>query len=83
MGSNEEYLDKLLQSVTTGEKTDTVEEHKYSEDMTDDELLASLIEMYSDELAEFKTEEIIHKEESDAKEATEEISVPEEVQAET
>ena len=83
MGSNEEYLDKLLQSVTTGEKTDTVEEHKYSEDMTDDELLASLIEMYSDELAEFKTEEIIHKEESDAKEATEEISIPEEVQAET
>ena len=83
MGSNEEYLDKLLQSVTTGDKTDTVEEHKYSEDMTDDELLASLIEMYSDELAEFKTEEIIHKEESDAKEATEEISVPEEVQAET
>lgn len=83
MGSNEEYLDKLLQSVTTGDKTDTVEEHKYSEDMTDDELLASLIEMYSEELAEFKTEEIIHKEESDVKETAEEISIPEEVQAET
>ena len=83
MGSNEEYLDKLLQSVTTGDKTDTVEEHKYSEDMTDDELLASLIEMYSEELAEFKTEEIIHKEESDEKETAEEISIPEEVQAET
>ena len=49
-----------------GKFVNTVEEHKYSEDMTDDELLASLIEMYSDELAEFKTEEIIHKEESES-----------------
>lgn len=65
MGSNEEYLDKLLQSVTNGETLETVEEHKYSEDMTDEELLASLVEMYSDELAEFKTEEIIHQEEAD------------------
>ncbi len=64
MGSNEEYLDKLLQSVAKDEKDVTVEEHEYSQDMTDEELLASLIDMYSDELAEFKTEEIIHKDEN-------------------
>ena len=68
MGSNEEYLDKLLQSVTKDEKPVAAEEHEYSQDMTDDELLASLIEMYSEELAEFKTEEIIHKDENDISE---------------
>lgn len=63
MGSNEEYLDKLLQSVSNESKPVVHDGKEYSEDMTDDELLASLIDMYSDELAEFKTEEIIHKEE--------------------
>lgn len=83
MGTNEEYLDKLLQSVTNGEKSAAVQEPKYKEDMTDDELLASLIEMYSDELAEFKTEEIIHNDESDVK-ATETIEeTPNETSTET
>ena len=64
MGSNEEYLDKLLQSVTNDEKP--VEEiHEYSVDMTDEELLASLVEMYSEELADFKETEIIHKEDAE------------------
>ena len=64
MGSNEEYLDKLLQSVTNDEKP--VEEiHEYSVDMTDEELLASLVEMYSEELADFIEEEIIHKEQTE------------------
>ncbi len=61
MGSNEEYLDKLLQSVTDEKKDIPEQKTEYSEDMTDEELLASLIDMYSDELAEFKTEEIIHR----------------------
>lgn len=64
MGSNEEYLDKLLQSVTKEEHPAETHEHEYSQDMTDDELLASLIEMYSEELAEFKEAEIIHKDEN-------------------
>lgn len=64
MGSNEEYLDKLLQSVSNESKPVVQDEKEYSEDMTDDELLASLIDMYSEELAEFKTEEIIHKEDT-------------------
>lgn len=71
MGSNEEYLDKLLQSVTDEEKKAApaeVEQKEYSEDMTDEELLASLIEMYSEELAEFKAEEIIHKDDSQSTE---------------
>ena len=68
MGSNEEYLDKLLQSVTKDEKKVEAEEHEYSIDMTDDELLASLIDMYSEELADFKETEIIHKEESEVEE---------------
>lgn len=81
MGSNEEYLDKLLQSVAKDEKDVTVEEHEYSQDMTDEELLASLIDMYSDELAEFKTEEIIHKDEnsiSDAETMADEENVEQE-----
>ena len=65
MGTNEEYLDKLLQSVTSDEKTSEPEHHDYDINMTDDELLASLIEMYSEELAEFKDDEIIHKEQTE------------------
>lgn len=65
MGTNEEYLDKLLQSVTKDEKTFEPEQHEYNTEMTDDELLASLIEMYSEELADFKEEEIIHKEQTE------------------
>ena len=65
MGSNEEYLDKLLQSVTKDEKTSEPAQHEYDINMTDDELLASLIEMYSEELAEFKDDEIIHKEQTE------------------
>lgn len=67
MGSSEEYLDKLLQSVSNEEKITEPEkqsEKKMNTDMTDDELLASLIDMYSEELAEYKTEEIIHKEDT-------------------
>ncbi len=75
MGSNEEYLDKLLQSVTKEEKPVETDEHKYSQDMTDDELLASLIEMYSEELAEFKEAEIIHKDENEATEVETENEV--------
>ncbi len=63
MGSNEEYLDKLLQSVTN-EGSGAPQEKHYDEHMTDEELLASLVEMYSEELAEYKTEEIIHKEDN-------------------
>ncbi len=64
MGTNEEYLDQLLQSVTDEKKEVTAHEFIHTEDMTDEELLASLIDMYSEELAEFKTDEIIHKDES-------------------
>ena len=65
MGSNEEYLDKLLQSVTKDEKTSEPVQHEYDINMTDDELLTSLIEMYSEELADFKENEIIHKDENE------------------
>lgn len=82
MGSNEEYLDKLLQSVSNDVKTIAQDEKEYSEDMTDDELLASLIEMYSDELAEFKTEEIIHKDETILEEGPEEKVTEDELIAE-
>lgn len=64
MGTNEEYLDQLLQSVTDEKKEVTAHEFIHTEDMTDEELLASLIDMYSEELSEFKTEEIIHKDEN-------------------
>ena len=65
MGTNEEYLDKLLQSVTKDEKSVEHDSHEHNQDMTDDELLASLIEMYSEELADFREEEIIHKEQTE------------------
>ena len=64
MGSNEEYLDKLLQSVTNEEKQHETVVHEHSQDMSDDELLESLIEMYSEELADFKEAEIIHKDDN-------------------
>lgn len=72
MGTNEEYLDQLLQSVTDEKKEVTAHEFIHTEEMTDEELLASLIDMYSEELAEFKTEEIIHKDET----SESEIEVP-------
>ncbi len=81
MGSNEEYLDKLLQSVTNEEKQHETVVHEYSQNMSDDELLESLIEMYSEELADFKETEIIHKDDSAEEpkvEATEENTVNEE-----
>lgn len=59
MGTNEEYLDRLLQSVENEEG----EIKHTSHEMTDEELMDSLINMYGDELAEFKKEEVIHKEE--------------------
>lgn len=64
MGSNEEYLDKLLQSVTNEEKQQETIGYEHSQDMSDDELLESLIEMYSEELADFKESEIIHKDDT-------------------
>lgn len=82
MGSNEEYLDKLLQSVSNESKPVAQEVKEYSEDMTDDELLASLVEMYSEELAEFKTEEIIHKEENIPEERPVDDTIETEVVAE-
>jgi len=64
MGTNEEYLDKLLQSVTQEEKSVEHDVHEHNQNMTDDELLASLVDMYKEELADFVEEEIIHKEQT-------------------
>lgn len=65
MGTNEEYLDKLLQSVTKDEKVVEHDTHEHSLNMTDEELLASLVDMYREELADFVEEEIIHKEQTE------------------
>lgn len=73
MGTNEEYLDQLLQSVADEKNPATANQNVYSEDMSDDELLATLVGMYSDGLAEFKTEEIIHKNETEETEEVEEL----------
>ena len=65
MGTNEEYMDKLLQSVTKDEKVVEHDTHEHSLNMTDEELLASLVDMYREELADFVEEEIIHKEQTE------------------
>lgn len=75
MGSNEEYLDKLLQSVTNEGNQHETAVHEHNQDMSDDELLESLIEMYSEELADFKETEIIHKDETAVVDEAEEENV--------